>query len=594
MEQIESRICKNCRNQFGVDSDDVVFYKKIQVPLPTFCPECRLQRRIAWRNERILYRRTCDATGKDILAIYPPEKKLIVYDQKYWWSDAWDPISFGRDYDFLRPFFAQFAELMQQTPQISVFNANAVNSEYCNYTVNQKNCYLVSAAWDSEETMYSNRILLAKDSSDLYVCPKNESCYENVSCKNSYRLMFSALCNECTDSAFLYNCRNCQSCFGCVNLRHKSYCIGNVQYTKAEYEKRLSEIGPWSVSNIAAARRKLEELKSSAIRRYAEIYKCTNVVGDNVEQSKNCYWCFDLAGNAENAKWAHWGSYGLKDSYDVGPGSGGNSELVYEGVSSGVNNARLKFTVTVWNSHDVEYSVNCHGCNNCFGCVSLKNAQYCVFNKQYTKEEYEQLVEKIKAQMAQVQYVDKRGIAYGYGEFFPSELSTFAYNESVAQEYFPMRRDEAVAAGYLWHDPAERSYNITKPSEELPETIKEVTDDIMKETIGCAHNGTCHDGCVAAFRITPQELLFYRKFNLPLPRLCFNCRHYSRLQQRNPMKLWHRACTCAGTQSENNIYKNTAAHFHGAGHCPNEFETSYAPDRPEIVYCEQCYNGEVV
>ncbi len=215
-------------------------------------------------------------------------------------------------------------------------------------------------------------------------------------------------------------------------------------------------------------------------------------------------------------------------------------------------------------------------------------------NKQYTKEEYEQLVEKIKAQMAQVQYVDKRGIAYGYGEFFPSELSTFAYNESVAQEYFPMRRDEAVAAGYLWHDPAERSYNITKPSEELPETIKEVTDDIMKETIGCAHNGTCHDGCVAAFRITPQELLFYRKFNLPLPRLCFNCRHYSRLQQRNPMKLWHRACTCAGTQSENNIYKNTAAHFHGAGHCPNEFETSYAPDRPEIVYCEQCYNGEVV
>ncbi|HEY4526141.1 MAG TPA: hypothetical protein VJL32_03550 [Candidatus Paceibacterota bacterium] len=41
-------------------------------------------------------------------------------------------------------------------------------------------------------------------------------------------------------------------------------------------------------------------------------------------------------------------------------------------------------------------------------------------------------------------------------------------------------------------------------------------------------------------------------------------------------------------------YKNFATHFHGENPCPTEFETSYAPDRPEIVYCEQCYNSEVV
>ncbi|MBU1255355.1 hypothetical protein KKH35_00610, partial [Patescibacteria group bacterium] len=59
-------------------------------------------------------------------------------------------------------------------------------------------------------------------------------------------------------------------------------------------------------------------------------------------------------------------------------------------------------------------------------------------------------------------------------------------------------------------------------------------------------------------------------------------------------KLWHRKCQCAGHQSNNKIYKNTIEHpHHKDKHCPNEFETSYSPDRKEIVYCEACYNKEV-
>jgi len=69
---------------------------------------------------------------------------------------------------------------------------------------------------------------------------------------------------------------------------------------------------------------------------------------------------------------------------------------------------------------------------------------------------------------------------------------------------------------------------------------------------------------------------------IPIPRRCFYCRHEARLKRRNPFKLWHRACMC---DKEN--------HFHGAGKCEVEFETAYAPDRPEIVYCEKCYQAEV-
>ncbi len=82
--------------------------------------------------------------------------------------------------------------------------------------------------------------------------------------------------------------------------------------------------------------------------------------------------------------------------------------------------------------------------------------------------------------------------------------------------------------------------------------------------------------------------------NLPLPRLCQNCRHYQRLKQRNPLKLWKRKCMCEELSSTNGIYKNTIRHFHDSDFCPNEFQTTYSPTRPEIVYCENCYLQEVV
>ena len=88
-----------------------------------------------------------------------------------------------------------------------------------------------------------------------------------------------------------------------------------------------------------------------------------------------------------------------------------------------------------------------------------------------------------------------------------------------------------------------------------------------------AAKGECNEQCTEAFKIIPDELQFYQRMNLPLPRLCPNCRHYNRLKQRNPLKLWHRSCMKEG--------------------CTNEFETSYAPDRPEIIYCESCYNKEI-
>src|SRR3989344_8225625 len=112
----ETKTCQNCKTKFVIEPDDFAFYGKIQVPPPTWCPECRMVRRFLWRNERALYHRNCDLCKKSIIADFSPEAKAVVYCHECWWSDNWDPLTFGVTYDFFRPFFEQYRDLLQQTP----------------------------------------------------------------------------------------------------------------------------------------------------------------------------------------------------------------------------------------------------------------------------------------------------------------------------------------------------------------------------------------------------------------------------------------------------------------------------------------------
>jgi hypothetical protein len=117
--------------------------EKYMIPPPTLCPDCRQQRRLAFRNERKLYKRKCDATKKEIVSIYSPDKPYTVYNQEYWWSDAWDPLSYGRGFDFSRGAMEQMDELIRNVPKMSISVEKQENSEYTNYAGWNKDCYLL-------------------------------------------------------------------------------------------------------------------------------------------------------------------------------------------------------------------------------------------------------------------------------------------------------------------------------------------------------------------------------------------------------------------------------------------------------------------
>ena len=149
----------------------------------------------------------------------------------------------------------------------------------------------------------------------------------------------------------------------------------------------------------------------------------------------------------------------------------------------------------------------------------------------------------------------------------------------------PKKKEQVEERGYSWSDyESEMKYHF--PDYEVPNDIKDVKDDILDKILKCEVTDK-------GYKIIPMELQFYRRFGLPIPRRSPLQRHKDRIAKLHPMRLYHRACTCAGEKSENGVYKNTIAHFHGNDHSPNEFEATYAPERPEIVYCKKCYQAEV-
>jgi len=587
--------CQNCKQNFVIESDDFAFYEKMKVPPPTFCPECRLQRRLSFRNERNLHKRKCDAPGHDemLISMYSPESPVLIYDHKYWWSDNWDPMNFGSAYEPSRPFLEQWKELLYKVPTPALINIDGVESDYCNFTYQSKNCYLNFASDMNEDTSYLYHSIHNKNCCDMLGSSKNEGCYELADCEGCYNSDNLVLSEACIDSKYCYDCRNCQNCLGCVGLRSGKFSILNKKFSEEEYKKELATLNLGTRAGRDEFRKKFLDLCLKYPKKFSNSRHVVNSTGDYLKEVKNSKDCFDIEGPLEDSRFVIYGVTEMRGLYD-GYAVGVNIENSCDIMDAGSNMHDAAFSGNVWDSYSIRYCYFLRNCSNCFGCVGLRNKSYCILNKQYTKEEYEMLTPEIIKGMNEVPYTDKGGRIYKYGEFFPMEFSPFAYNEAAIQGHFPLTKQEAEARGYTWRDREERDYKITVKTGDIPDDIDKVSDSVMNDVLACAHSGNCNDQCTIAFKITAQELQLYKKISAPLPLLCPNCRHYERLKQRNPLKLWHRRCQCAGIKSEDSVYQNVAKHQHGEGYCPNEFETSYSPERKEIVYCESCYNSEVV
>jgi hypothetical protein len=185
--------CTTCNNEFKIYPEDETFYAKFGVPAPKRCPQCRLIRRLCERNTRNLYWRKCGLTGQRILSSYNEKNPFPVYSVEAWWSDKWDALDFGRDFDFNRPFFEQFAELKAKTPHMALYTIGGTlqNSDYTNCTGYLKNCYMIFESDYDEDCYYSNLLKRSKNMVDCSMCYDSELCYECINCTGGYNLIYS-------------------------------------------------------------------------------------------------------------------------------------------------------------------------------------------------------------------------------------------------------------------------------------------------------------------------------------------------------------------------------------------------------------------
>jgi hypothetical protein len=564
----ETKNCANCKNQFVIDAGDFDFYKKINVPAPTWCPQCRMVRRLAFFNVWNLYKRTCAKCAKSTLSIYSPDKPNIIYCLACWWGDDWDGTEYAMDYDPSKPFLEQVKELAAKTPWQArdVDHLTVTNSEYINAAAHIKNSYLIFWADYCENAFYSSYLDTLKDSLDCYRIEKSELSYEVVGGDKCYRTFFSEECDACNEVWFSRACAGCTNCFGCINLRNKNYCIFNQQYSKEEYFSKLKEFHLDSRAALAEMKTQVYEFWNKHPRRaYIGNSLNVNVSGDYIFESRNTSDAYMVTG-AENSRYVQFLSLGpTRDCYDY-TGWGNGAEQLYESSVVGEGVSKVKFSHECWpNILDAEYCICATASKHILGCVNLKRKEYCILNKQYAKEEFEKLSAQIKEEMTKNPYKDSVGRSWTYGEFLPVDFSNFAYNESVALQFFPKTKEEALAEGYQWYEGNSSEYTITKNGNDVPDTIAEVNDAILKEVIGCIE-------CRKAFRFTPGELGLMQKLNLPLPSKCPSCRQQARFARTNLPKLYDRTCA----------------------KCGKDIKTSYAPDRPEIVYCEACYQQEIL
>ncbi len=524
--------------------------------LPTTAPWVRFRELGAFWQHWNLHNRKCDKTGKPIISVFSEKCPYPVWHKDVWMKENNPP---SADYDFstaergaARDFFSQAWELFQKCP---IPHNTGVGNENCEYTDDwwySKNCYLCHSGVEDEDLKYCYRLLNSNDSDFCVFGFNHELALDCVNSRKIFDSKYLLSCQNVQDSAFLYDCRNCSNCMFCFNLRNKQYCFGNKQLSREEYEKKKAQWNLKSREIYDKAKSFFAQMMTkNAWHRTLYLDKCENTTGNYTDNCNDCVDCYFVNGTEESANLIR--NYTGKTLLDM---HGQTSELVFRGMLIQDKCYMTRFGVQLVQCRFVDYSMYCFQCENCFGCCGLVGKKYCIFNKQYTKEEYEKTREKIIAQMK------KEGT---WGKFFPGYFAPNPYDESWAGYHFPLTREAQEKLGFRVSEISERKNKNYLPTSEIPDSVDDLTPE--KEawlTKQIFWDEEYH----RPFKILPADIKFSRDLGCPLPNT-----YYMRRIKEN--FAW---------MPFNGKLRDTKC-----GKCAKKIQTSWPEKYNGRILCEECY-----
>ncbi|MFN8389142.1 MAG: hypothetical protein U0136_02490 [Bdellovibrionota bacterium] len=535
---MKEKTCQLTGKVFQISQHELDALKAFALPMPTLCPEERFRRALSFRPSKHFFLRECDATGASIFSVFTPAAPFPVYSVEYWQSAEWDPFSFGQPFDFKRLFVEQLLELWRKVPRPAAVFSNTTTSRVVHNVHDSVSCFLVFDSVRSEGCLYSDDLANCTECIDSHRLTECELCYETVVSSHCRELRFCEHCHGCSDSWFLSNCRDCTNCLFCVNLTGKQFHIFNQPVSEEQYRTTLSELGLAARPLLELARNRFADFIGTVQTPHVMMEDSAEVSGNYLLRSSQCVACFECEDCAQ-----------VFHGHNLRMAQNCFECVLCEGIEESAQSIGIVGGRHVLNSIDcrnvenIAYSTFCEDSADLFGCIALKNQQYCIFNRQFSKDDYAKLRDQI------VRHMKDRNV---WAAALSTNLSGHAYNYSAAGENMPLTKIPAKMMGFNWDDsdralrPSDLLGDAEHEPEELYSDVPEHSEDVDLGKLG----STVYICSMSSkpFQLLPEEMALYRRLGLPPPAHCFEQRHLERLSRLTPHALSSRNCSVSGEE----------------------------------------------
>lgn len=548
--QAGERVCALTGEKWMMDEEEISWYKKFNVPPSVFSPRVRMWHMTNFFAVYQWWWNKHPETGAPILSYVHPASKIKVLPDKEWFQC--EMADYGRVTDLNQSFFDQFRQLQLDVPINATRNFVDPENSIATVSLGDRNGYFVSAS-QSEDSFY----LL-----DTQFGTRTMDANAGINVTDSYHINHSLRMHhcqviyesrDCLNSSFLFDCRNLEFCFGATNKRNAKYIWFNEQLSKEEWERRRAEVDLGSYAQMTSLFAKFNDLiRNEAIWPQDFNEGSDGCLGDyfiKCSDLKHCLYGID----------SHGGYYcnGLYNAKDNAFSCAIPGERNYQSGPVG-NTSDSRFSCTLVRCNNLEYSMNCYDCTDCFGCVGLCKKKFCIFNKQYTEEEYWKRLDELKCVM-----LDKGE----YGRPFPMKFGLNYYPDSGSVVYFGasvenwdlVGRDRFEASadgafgGLSLDDPRIRE------TDQLPDHICDLTDDWVGKPIA---DRTIN----RPFSISKAEVDYLKKFNLAAPRRHFTARMRDLLFSMSSGPFIEQTCVSCRKQvvmATNRTFPDRRVYCHG-------------------------------